>query len=527
MQDLNIRFKKALFPSMKFLLAAALAAGSIAADASARLRSRRESEKSKEVYVQPKGPLFAVVSLGKQHVSIYSSNGLVARSPVSTGRPGHPTPTGIFNILQKERYHESNIYSSAPMPFMQRVTWSGVAMHQGVLPGYPASHGCIRMPGEFAKRLFGMTKGNERVVITRQDIVPVNFSHPRLPVPKLMPLPASNIASGSAQVLQNAIAESGVASSLGGAEKVDVALKTETGGSKSEGAEPKFVNPVEFAKIMKARAAANAADAAAAVKPAQNAAAAKSKEVNAANIELRKAEASLARAKERVEDLEREIKRARSEKAVNEATAAKPAAEQALKEAEGRAEAARQAKTEKEAEAANAVKAFKEAEISRKTAADAVKIWNRRLEPISVFISRKTNRLYIRQGYIKVFDVPVTIRDPQKPLGTHLYMAMPQDQPGQDGAALRWLVLSIPDASAADDQDESRSRRRKKRRDDDDAPRAVPSSSASAALDRIELPPEVGDKISEMLWAGGSLIVSDNGISGETGEATDFIILTK
>jgi hypothetical protein len=379
------------------------------------------------------------------------------------------------------------------------------------------------MPGEFAKRLFSMTQGNERVIITRQDIVPVNFSHPRLPVPKFLPV-SVNI-SGSAQVLQNAIAESGVTGSLG-AEKVDVALKAQPDGSNSESMEPKLVNPTEFAKIMRAKAAASAANAAAAVKPAQDAAAAKAKAASVAAYELRKAEISLARAKERLEDLERDIKRARSEKSVTEATAAKPAAEQALKDAESRVEAARQAKAGKEAEAADAAKVFKEAEISRKTAADAVKIWKRRLEPISVFISRKTNRLYVRQGYIKVFDVPVTIREPQKPFGTHLFMAMPQDQPsGQDMAALRWLVLSIPD-SAVEDQDESRSRR-KRRRDEDNAPRVSPSYSASAALDRIELPPEVGDKISEMLWAGGSLIVSDNGISGETGEATDFIILTK
>src|SRR3974377_621907 len=101
----------------------------------------------------PEAPLFFVISLKKQQVSVYSPKGLYSQSPVSTGQPGHPTPMGIFTILNKELYHESNIYSGAPMPFMQRITYTGVAMHEGILPGYPASHGCIRMPREFARRM--------------------------------------------------------------------------------------------------------------------------------------------------------------------------------------------------------------------------------------------------------------------------------------------------------------------------------------------------------------------------------------
>ena len=121
--------------------------------------------------------------------------------------PGHPTPVGIFNILGKERLHHSNIYSGAPMPFMQRITWSGVAMHEGALPGYPASHGCIRLPHDFAKRMFGVTQGNERVIITRQDIAPAPFSHAKLPVPALLPEPGPDSMSISARILQNAVAE--------------------------------------------------------------------------------------------------------------------------------------------------------------------------------------------------------------------------------------------------------------------------------------------------------------------------------
>ena len=86
-----------------------------------------------------------VVSIPKQRISVYGAGGFTAQSAVSTGTAGFPTPTGVFSVIQKNRYHRSNIYSGAPMPFMQRITWSGVAMHAGVLPGYPASHGCIRL----------------------------------------------------------------------------------------------------------------------------------------------------------------------------------------------------------------------------------------------------------------------------------------------------------------------------------------------------------------------------------------------
>ena len=166
--------------------------------------------------------MFFIVSLGRQHVSVYSNDGLYARAPISTGMPGHPTPVGIFNILGKERLHHSNIYSGAPMPFMQRITWSGVAMHEGALPGHPASHGCIRLPHDFAKRMFGVTQGNERVIITRQDIAPAPFSHAKLPVPALLPEPGPDSMSISARILQNALATSD-----GAAEKI--AIKVDGG----------------------------------------------------------------------------------------------------------------------------------------------------------------------------------------------------------------------------------------------------------------------------------------------------------
>ena len=129
---------------------------------------------------QPSGPLLLAISIGSQRVTVYDDATPVAVSAVSTGVPGHPTPTGVFSVIQKQRWHHSNLYSGAPMPYMQRITWSGVALHAGVVPGHPASHGCIRLPERFAVRLWGMTKVGARVVITRGEAAPYEITHPRL-----------------------------------------------------------------------------------------------------------------------------------------------------------------------------------------------------------------------------------------------------------------------------------------------------------------------------------------------------------
>src|SRR5258708_1977951 len=146
---------------------------------------------------KPTGPLILAVSIGSQRVTVYDNGAPIATAPISSGMPGRPTPMGVFSVIQKDRFHHSNIYSNAPMPYMQRITWSGVALHAGVLPGYPASHGCIRLPESFAVRLWGMTKLGARVVVTRNDVAPYEIDHPRLaplvkkpePVPPPQPQP--------------------------------------------------------------------------------------------------------------------------------------------------------------------------------------------------------------------------------------------------------------------------------------------------------------------------------------------------
>lgn len=126
----------------------------------------------------PSGPILLVVSIDDQVAYVYRNAVLIARSTVSTGAPGHETPTGVFTILQKNKDHESNIYKGAKMPNMQRLTWSGIAMHAGDLPGYPASHGCVRLPYEFSEKLFAITDMGGTVVVTKRASVPSTSGKP-------------------------------------------------------------------------------------------------------------------------------------------------------------------------------------------------------------------------------------------------------------------------------------------------------------------------------------------------------------
>jgi len=121
--------------------------------------------------------LQVIVSKDTQSLNVYDGGQLVASSKVSTGKPGHETPTGIFSVLEKQKYHESNLYSAAPMPFMQRLTWSGIALHEAKsVPNYPASHGCVRLPAAFAKSLYKITEPGVHVIISDRPLVPTRIS---------------------------------------------------------------------------------------------------------------------------------------------------------------------------------------------------------------------------------------------------------------------------------------------------------------------------------------------------------------
>ena len=128
----------------------------------------------------PEGPLLILASITEQVAYVYRNGICIARSSVSTGRPGHSTPTGVFTILEKEVHHTSSIYKGAEMPYMERVTWGGIALHAGDLPGYPDSHGCVRLPLEFSKLLFGVTMKGATVIIADTHSAPATTVHPGL-----------------------------------------------------------------------------------------------------------------------------------------------------------------------------------------------------------------------------------------------------------------------------------------------------------------------------------------------------------
>ncbi|MGZ5855247.1 MAG: L,D-transpeptidase family protein, partial [Xanthobacteraceae bacterium] len=136
-------------------------------------------------------PIMAIVSIKSQKVTFYDTDGWILRAPVSTGTTGRETPAGVFALLEKDKDHHSTMYDDAWMPNMQRITWNGIALHGGPLPGYAASHGCVRMPFGFAENLFDKTRLGMRVIISPIDAEPVEFSHPALFVPNAQAIAAA------------------------------------------------------------------------------------------------------------------------------------------------------------------------------------------------------------------------------------------------------------------------------------------------------------------------------------------------
>ena len=149
-------------------------------------------------------PIMAIVSIKAQQVTFYDAEGWILRAPVSTGTTGRETPAGIFAVIEKDKDHHSTLYDDAWMPNMQRITWNGVALHGGPLPGHAASHGCVRMPYDFAEKLFDKTGIGMRVIISPNDAAPVEFFHPALFVPNAKAVAA---APGHAEALAREAAE--------------------------------------------------------------------------------------------------------------------------------------------------------------------------------------------------------------------------------------------------------------------------------------------------------------------------------
>jgi L,D-transpeptidase catalytic domain len=437
----------------------------------------RPAKRDEFVEFRPAGmpALMAIVSLSDQHVTIYDAHGPILRAPVSSGQTGYETPVGIYSVLQKEAEHYSNRYDDASMPFMQRITWSGIALHAGTLPGYPASHGCIRMPYGFAERLFDMTKIGMRVIVARNDAAPATISHPLL-----FPKPSS----------------SGVASL--------------TQGNHNDPAKP-TLRSIAAARLAEADAAekkANEARLAVRRKTIERAKAMKARRV---------AEFAKTRAAAQMAEAERAIATAISPEALQQANNMKANAATTSVEAEAQLEAASievQSKTDAAAQATDQAKA---AEAAKVIALDAAREAKRKLSPVSIFISLKTQRLYVRQAFQPLLESPVAIRDADKAIGTHIYTALEYANAAAD---LRWSVVTIGGKPPKREPGSNRSQR-----GEDRVANPVSINLATTALDRVTIPQDVIDRIWEVVSPGSSLIVSDEDISKETGQATDFVIL--
>jgi hypothetical protein len=405
-------------------------------------------------------PLMAVVSLRDQRITVYDAKGWILRAPVSSGSKGRETPAGIFSVIQKVEEHYSNLYDDAFMPHMQRITWSGIALHGGVLPGRPASHGCIRLPFDFAERLFNATKMGMRVIVAPSDVSPVELAHPLLFQPKP------------------------------GAGAMAAARTAEAQEAARKAAQARLAAETAFREASRAREPVRAAE----------------------NLK-RRAEAQLAAAETKLDALVSAEAKEQAED--DKAKAAVKVAELQLQS--NAANADLQLRLDAVTAAREAAAA---AETARAAAAEAARQAERELQPVSVVISRKTQRLYIRQAFKPILETPVTIADPDRPIGTHVLTAIERST---DDANLRWSAVSLgggrPPSVTVEPHDGARANSGR-----DAEPVPTDPGTVKAALDRISIPQDALDRIGNIM-PRSSLIVTDEALSPETGKGTEFVVL--
>ncbi|MGC1588481.1 MAG: L,D-transpeptidase family protein [Rhodomicrobium sp.] len=442
--------------------------GTSPADARAARRSERHTQSN-----AGGTPRLAVIALAQQRISVYGASGKIIEAPVSTGATGYETPAGIYSILEKEEDHHSNLYDDASMPFMERLTWTGMAMHAGALPGYPASHGCTRLSYGFAQQLYQVTKPGMRVVVVRDDITPVDVEQPEL----------FDQASEASPFEMN---------TPGSPNETEIGARLQTiKEEKQADAETAKKHELEARSV--------------APKKAREAAAA-TRLIETAQANLAQTEAKFAALKAMPETVSGRTDKSETVRAQAAAKieAAQLQLEAAKAQAQSKMNAATQAKAEARAAAAALSEAAQAAEIARENA------W-----PISIFISRKTQRVYIRRGREPVFEGPVTIRDPDKPIGTFVFTALSYTEtPGR----LRWNIVSMY-KNATEIEPYSKHGSKKHR-----PPEPADIVGARTAMQRLVVPQEAVAHLSGFQLPGSSLIISDEGLSNETGKDTDFVV---
>jgi lipoprotein-anchoring transpeptidase ErfK/SrfK len=474
----------------------------------------------------PKGPLHIIVSIDKQRATLYADGQVVAQTKISSGTASHPTPMGVFSILQKNRHHVSNLYD-AKMPYMQRITWSGAALHEGALPGYPASHGCVRLPNEFAQLLWKVTKIGARVIIARDEPAPVAIEHERLfvakartevpktepkieirrePTPETRPVPKSE---PKPEPKLDIISERKAVPARSG-ETIETRAAMAT--IKTADATGTLRGPISPDAAVRPLAPGTARNTAAGEQPTKL-----PLHGDVDEIAMPAATGAMAAT-------------ARLAPVVAERPAPVVAERQQAPVARmAKSDVVKQDRIESTVAAPAPQPAAAEAPVPAAPAPAAAEP-PRRKGTVSVFVSLKENRVYVRQNMEPLFDAPVTVAQPGQPIGTHVYTAMGAKPDG----SMRWTVVSIPSAYKPAPEPKTAPRTadagRKPRNEKLVKPveqASVLLPSASAALDRIVMPQDTVERIASLITPGASLIVSDNKLSGETGATTDFIVETK
>ncbi len=540
-----------------------------------RNRATKQVQTPVKEAAKPQGPLIISISISRQNLRVYDANGFFAETPISTGMAGHPTPMGAFSVIQKQKLHHSNIYSGAPMPFMQRITWSGIAMHAGVLPGYPASHGCIRMPTAFAVKMYGWTKMGARVVVTPGELTPASFSHPLLATQKVVPQPVAvdmpkadapkadvtakgdkAAAADPAGKPETSVAGLDLRLSVGHDSHMQAAMdaptapkplseQTRTADASSSPAIKTSVTMSDAAPSTSPATGNAALSSDATPEPKSGAvksvaellavnssegAPVESKPTEAAASEIKATE--IAAADHANDQAPASVDVAKTEAKVDDVKAQTPSAEIAKPADVAKpADLAKAAPKPDESVAAttNAPAADAKKDQARPSDSDKAAPAKPALAmakgtgPISVFVSRKDSKLYVRQNFAPLFDVPVSIAPSDRPLGTHIFTA---EADKNDSNILHWSVVTLPSRNAERRDDDERASRRRKIAGAADIAKPVPvADSPAEALDRLTIPADAMARINDALSTGGSIIVSDQGIAaGETGEGTDFIV---
>lgn len=539
-----------------------MAAYPLAADAKSKTGLLRlQSQAAASAAAQSKSPLLIVVSIKKQRLRVYDMNGEIASSKISSGKPGHDTPTGVFSILEKNVYHVSNIYSGASMPYQERITWSGIALHAGDLPGYRASHGCIRLPYSFARKLFGLTKIGNRVVVSYDDPDPIAFDSPKL----FKPLPlddATAMQGGLAKPQLIAVNDRPDDHSAAGA------------GVRLIGISPALLRAVaDMPKDLQRRPTTRAeADqimqekldrARAAVKTAEAALTSADEKAQQTAKDFTDVNQKFETARRSIEPLRAAVKSAEAQQTTamkafeaymaDAADNSKSASagenadmdresdlEDALLDATIEADKARADAAANELSFAGVQGAYSSSQSARDGAADALrdaqsdltsakaaltdvnKEMRLRSKPVAVLISLRAQRIYVRQGFEPLLEAPIEVAPLKHKVGTHVFTAMNY---GTDPNTFDWRLVSAQTPSPGQAFEEGK---KKRRRTALAQGRELDVQMANEALNAFTIPDDIRQTISELARPGSSLIVSDRELPlHENGSGTEFVVLTR